>query len=1027
MIPETPDIGQTTCISLSNRFDKLTFSNYDDIAMIESNQNCIPDIEENDIVPIENNKRCRQSQDNAQPELLNDIDSTIENCSFKYSSKGLHMCNLNIRHILPKLDELKILMTSDKSPDIVGLCETFLTDSISENQLYIDDFDIIRKDRSNIEDKSGGGVMLYTRKSLCCKRRSEFETNQIESIWAEIAVRNSKSFLICSVYRPPNSPSGWIDKFEEEISMAQTTGLEIILMGDFNIEFRSCTNNKWLNLIQLFDLSQIIQQPTRVTEKSSTLIDHVYTSNPENIIECFVPVYSISDHFPVCFTRKINSKIPKSKHVLKSYRCFKNFDENSFLSDLSEDMNNFSADKPDINHDMQLWYSLVLKQLDKHAPVKHKRVKTSRLPEWLNEDIINAQKQRDNCKRLKQWSQYKKYRNKVTTLIRQSKRNHFSDSISNLKDTKTIWKHLKSVSNPGESNNHIPDEIVINNVTFTTTEQVASKLNKFFTSISELLINSDTDDTTPDLNNLVRFIQSKVPQDVHFKIPRITPSQVVAFINALDPTKATGVDGLGPKILKMAVQILSPSIAVLINKSLDTGAFPDQLKLAKVFPIFKGGCKTDPSNYRPISILPTLSKLFEKHINKHLMAYLNKYRLIHESQSGFRQKHSCQTALVKLIDQWMTCIDQGDLVGALFVDFKKAFDLVDHAILLEKLSLYKFHPLSLQWFVSYLNCRKQTIVSDSNTEYANIKTGVPQGSILGPTLFLLFINDLPLFINNCYSDLFADDATVHTHSPSIQDIGTKLQTSLNRTVTWSFQHKMRVHLGKTKYMVIGNKNRNNDLPDLVLQCDETFIERVSKQKLLGIYIDENLSWNPQIDYLCSLISSRISLLKQLSKYVSKEAQKMFYSGYILPLVDYGSNTWGTTTSTNIDRLLKLQKRAARIILQADFTTPSTLMFSELGWQSVPKRILYNKAVLTYKAINNMTPEYISDLLTPMSMAHVRSLRSSDNGTLKVPRSRSALFDRSFSYSAPKLWNNLPQTVRESTSLHIFKNQVINYI
>ena len=154
---------------------------------------------------------------------------------------------------------------------------------------------------------------------------------------------------------------------------------------------------------------------------------------------------------------------------------------------------------------------------------------------------------------------------------------------------------------------------------------------------------------------------------------------------------------------------------------------------------------------------------------------------------------------------------------------------------------------------------------------------------------------------------------------------------------------------------------------------------------------------------------------------------MFYQGYILPLIDYGSNTWGTTTTTNIERLSKLQKRAARIILQVDYTTPSTTMFCELGWQSIHKRLLYNKAVLTYKAINNMTPAYISDMLTPMSMAHVRSLRSSDNGTLKVPRSRSALFDRSFSYSAPKLWNTIPQNVRESTSLHSFKKQVKDFI
>ena len=272
-------------------------------------------------------------------------------------------------------------MAHDNCPDIFGMCETFLTSSVSDNQIAIDGFDLIRKDRSDTQNKSGGGVLLYYRKSVNCKRIYELEVSKIETLWAELSLPNSKPFLVCTVYRPPSSNSEWIDLFEEELSIAQTTGLELITMGDINIDLKLSLNKKWQNLIELFDLSQLIKDPTRVTESSSTIIDHVYTSKPENIVESFVSNYSLSDHFPVCFSRKINNKISKCDHITTSYRCFKNFNEDAFISDLTSELNDFSASKSDINEDISIWYNIILKHLDCHAPYKIKRVKTKYLPD----------------------------------------------------------------------------------------------------------------------------------------------------------------------------------------------------------------------------------------------------------------------------------------------------------------------------------------------------------------------------------------------------------------------------------------------------------------------------------------------------------------------------------------------------------------------------------------------------------------------------------------------------------------------
>ena len=692
------DTGFEDAVSASIE-DSVSDTNQDLNASI-----CIPNTEQSDSI--------------ISPVMSSEIDPSLSN-DLIFKSKGLHFCNLNVHHIVPKIDELRISMAHDKCPDIFGMCETFLTASISDDQIAIDDFDILRKDRSDTQNKVGGGVILYTRKSINCRRRHEIETSNIETLWAEITLPNAKPFLICTAYRPPCTNSEWIDLFEEELSIAQTTDLEIILMGDFNFDFGINLNKKWHNLIELFDLTQFVSKPTRVTESSSTIIDHIYSTNPGNIIESFVPSLSISDHFPICFTRKINNKIRKTKHITTRYRSFKNFNEDSFRADLASDLNNFTVDQPDINKDISVWYNIIQKHLDQHAPYKTSRVKTKKLPEWYNQEIALARRKRDNFKQRKLWADYKVFRNKTKDLIRKAKRNHFSDTVTKSKDTKTIWQHFRKVNNKNTSSNSgLPEEIIFDNKRYTKSEDIAAKLNQYFSSISEIFKDTDSEQLDTDFNKLKHFVDSKVPNNTYFNFPVITSEQVCRIISTLDSSKAISLDGIGSRIIKLIDHLLSPSIAALINKSILTGRFPDQFKLAKVFPIHKTGSKSDPANYRPISILPTISKIFERHVNKHLMAYLNKYGLIHETQSGFRQKHSCQTALVKLVDQWMSCIDKGDIIGSLFLDFRKAFDLVNHNILIKKLSVYKIISSSLQWFTSYLESRQKKLIVAKECQFA---------------------------------------------------------------------------------------------------------------------------------------------------------------------------------------------------------------------------------------------------------------------------------------------------------------------
>ena len=247
------------------------------------------------------------------------------------------------------------------------------------------------------------------------------------------------------------------------------------------------------------------------------------------------------------------------------------------------------------------------------------------------------------------------------------------------------------------------------------------------------------------------------------------------------------------------------------------------------------------------------------------------------SPTPHRQKHSCQTALVKLIDQWMTCIDRGVIVGSVFLDFRKAFDLVDHSILIDKLFLYKCQGPDLNLISSYLQSRQQVIDSGKGLSTpAYIKSGVPQGSILGPTLFFIFINDLPLHMEYCDIDLFADDATFHANGKTKSEVEPKLQTDGNNSKSWAKHHKMQIHYDKTSCMTLGSRHRTqNEASKLDITIDGNEIKQVDEQKLLGAYIDENLLWTTHIDYLCSTISTKISLLKQLSAYTSQNKKRRY--------------------------------------------------------------------------------------------------------------------------------------------------------
>ena len=708
-----------------------------------------------------------------------------DDVSFNLTSKGLNFGHLNIQEIcgknMCKFAKIKAVLTSpeNSSLHIFGISETKLKSHKLSSCFKVDGFqEPLRKDN---DSNGGGGIIVYVQNCINAKRRFDLETNSIECIWLEITVGKSKPFLVGNMYRPPNSKVEFVDRFESFIDNVSSEGKEIILMGDFNKNLLNEHKDKeWENFTTSLGLSQLVCNPTRVTENSSTLIDHIYTNCDENITHVHVCKISISDHYAIFGNRKLSNCVKSNTHQTITYRSFKNFDKNRFISDMQdvpwETIEYFN----DINEIVEVWNTMFLEVVNKHAPLKSHRIKRKYQPDWLTPQILDCIKERDKCKVSGKMDEYRILRNRVSMMIDSAKKETYQTRVEEGKDDpRSIWKLFKqfgtSKKGIAKDNNF---EIKINNKTISNDLDIANGFYDYFVNIPSKL----KEPIQPsEFTRLKDFVDSKVNDETNFTIPLVNCSFVNNYLSNIDATKAAGLDSIGPKLLKIAPNILTPSITYIINKSIESGVFPGTWKNAKVNPIFKTGDKDNVNNYRPISILPTLSKIIEKWIQIKLLIYLDQHTLLHKNQSGFRKNHSTESALILMTDTWLKAINEGKLVGCAMIDFRKAFDLVDHQLLLKKLRIYKFSDMSLSLFKSYLDNRtQQVVINNSSSNTGEVMCGVPQGSILGPLLFLLFINDLPLSLTNCpiSVDLYADDTTLYSIALDKISLETNIQKAL---------------------------------------------------------------------------------------------------------------------------------------------------------------------------------------------------------------------------------------------------------
>ena len=935
------------------------------------------------------------------------------------ADKGLTICHLNTRSLYNKIDEIRLIVTSSNI-DIFCASESFLDDSITDSEINIPGYVIERYDRN----REGGGVMMYIKDGIKYKPRPDMgkAAINIENVWIEIETtkRSKKPYLICCIYRPPSAKVSYYNSILDIVERAMSEDKEVVILGDLNYDYQlneSLSSNPIHYMENLFGLSQLITENTRVAKTTSTLLDVILTSNVHAHSQQRVFKFALSDHYLV-YTCIKDINVCNTHRTIQ-YRSYKDFDQEKFLYDMSQcpafhEIQN--GEKKYAESAWTLWKQSFTEICNVHAPLKTTRVKNRQNP-WITTDIVKIMYERDFAhKKAREsvsddirWNEYRHLRNLVTSLTTQSKKQYFADIKPQLNNNpKAVWKKLRRVVGSKKNENSIPTQLSNEN------------LNLFFSTVGTNILN-----TLPDPGELIWNNPACLYK---FEFAPVEPSCVLKHLRGLSADSHLDVLQMDTRLLQASAEFITASLCYIINLSLQTGVIPCDWKIARVTPIYKGkGSKYEESNYRPISVIASIAMILEREVAKQIMKYLIDHDLISVDQFAFLKGHSTVTSLHRLIDDWYDAFNEGEYVMACFFDVMKCFDSINHKILLQKLEYYGFKNMSLQWVTNYLHMRKQFVSCNGKaSSYQNVSTGVPQGSALGPLLFIIFINDLPQNIRSSSSNMFADDNCVYTTGKSPDEMIPVFQNSIQEANRWYLNNNLPVNYDKSMWMLSASESSLNRLADEPTSFNVTInghnLNQVSDTPYLGIHVDRSLKWNIHILKLCKDVARRLGLLNRLRKCIDKSALNYLYMTIIQPKLDYAISVWGYCSNIYKDLVVRLQHRAARIVCgNMDYiNVRGADLMNELGWQTIDTRRDYFTAMLMYKIVNEIAPKRLIDTFVLTRDTHDVPTRSSANGDLQIPQPNYEIFRNSLKYQGTILWNGLPCHIRNAPDIVIFK-------
>ena len=929
----------------------------------------------------------------------------------------LDICHTNVRSLnSDKIDAIKAELVENF--DIICLTETNLPHANVDDLALMGFHEIIRKDRIG---RAGGGVGVYVAQHLSAERVIEYEMPDLECLWIKIKAGHN-IFMLGVCYRPPNSKADFWIKLQDSVDLVKQAGVNnIFLTGDFNAD----PHTRDGHILELFvasnNFTTHITKPTRITPLVATILDQFISNVPSLVcnVEVLDPI-ATCDHCPIRVSVRMKNKYNKPQAFKRHIWLYNQADFNVFRERLLQVEWEACFDLGDIDRVCEAWTSRVLNVARECIPNKVVTIRprdklffTAELGQ-LRRKKNRAHKKAKSLNTQFYWEKFRGIRNTYNGKLKETKINAELQKANDLKNFENIppkkwWNLAKSYLKKDKSDCSQFPPLKVNDNVICDEKDKAEAFNTFF------LAHSTIDDS-----------HAPVPDDAT-KVDQLLPSfqisqkDVSDLIKALDVNKATGPDQISQKMLKEGGDALVPSLTKLFNMSLESAKYPSVWKKANVTPVFKKGDSSLTDNYRPVSILSCTGKLFERAVFKHVYNFLRDNNIISIRQSGFKPGDSTVYQLAHLYHEFAEAIHKQKDIRVVFCDISKAFDRVWHIGLLAKLKRIGITDKLLQWFKNYLQDRKQRVViNGQSSSWGSVLAGAPQGSVLGPLLFLIYINHITNAVQSSEIRLFADDTILYLFVDNPVACAAALNNDLERIGNWALEWLVKFSAPKTKTMFISKKKKKNVNPPLVM--NRSLLEEVTTYKHLGVTFSNDLTWNNHIETIAINAGKCLDILNALKHKLDRSTLEKLYKTFVRSKLEYANVIWDNCSKQMVDLLEGVQYRAAKIISGAINRTSHNIVYNEMGWETLGERRKRQRLKVMYKTVNHQAPSYLQHNIRRHADANARyELRHENN--IGTYRARTSAFHNSFFPKTIREWNSLDTDTKSAGTLETFTSKL----